>query len=230
MKCAPPLIISHIPKTAGTSLRKLVEELNQDSIFVYDGQLALANPNINFIDNFRNQKPPSVMMGHFSYGVHRLLGVEPNYASMFRDPIERIVSLYVHFKTRKDSPFYNLLAAGMTLADFISSEITEQTNNHMCRIVAGIAPDAGKVITSRWLLDLALHNLDRHYIAYGIAEQYEKMIAKVAYALDWNEYEIFRENVGERPQFVLDTQAIEVISKYNQLDMELFSYIKSKCV
>lgn len=93
------LLISHIPKTAGTSLRRLVSAMSDDVLWIYDRELQLNNPDVEFLADFRRKPPPSVVMGHFSYGSHRLLGIEAEYATVLRNPYERIVSLYRHQKS-----------------------------------------------------------------------------------------------------------------------------------
>jgi hypothetical protein len=99
----------------------------------------------------------------------------------------------------------------MTLRNFIESELTEQTNNHMCRMVAGIAADTGNVILDKWLLDLAMYNFNRHYVVYGVIEQYEKMISKIAVTLNWDGYKIYCENIGKKENYILNKETLDVI-------------------
>lgn len=59
------------------------------------------------------------------------------------------------------------------------------TNNHACRVIAGIAPDAGMLINERWLLDLALHNLQRHYLLVGTLDNLSDFLAALGARLHW---------------------------------------------
>jgi hypothetical protein len=218
------LLISHIPKTAGTSLRTLVARFHADAVFAYRRELALGKPDIEFVKAFRAQAKPAVVIGHFSYSVHRLLGVPPRYATVLRDPVERVVSLYRHHRARADSPFAAHFRAGMTLRTFVSAAITEETNNHMCRCIAGVAPDAGPVINDRWLLDLALHNLRRDYVMIGFVEKFAELLGGLAQQLAWGPFEMPWENLGCGPPIELDEPTRAAIVDKNSLDIALYEY------
>jgi hypothetical protein len=222
---AMTLLVSHIPKTAGTSLKLLVQRFHPEAAFAYRGELTLGDPDIEFLRRFRQATRPPVMMGHFSYGVHRLLDVAPVYATLLREPIARVVSVYRYQRTLPNSRFAALFGAGMSLRTFVSAGITERTNNHMCRVLAGIPPEAGLVIGERWLLDLALHNLRRHFVVIGTAEKFERFVADLAQRLNWGAYEIPRENVTAGPALDLDPPTRAAIIDKNALDIALFEHV-----
>ncbi|CAO3424251.1 hypothetical protein [Azospirillum doebereinerae] len=221
----PPLIISHIPKTGGTSLGNLVRELSPDVSLVYEGQLQLGNPNLDFILNFRATLLPSVVMGHFSHGIHRLLGIPPRYVTVLREPLKRIVSLYRHQQRLENSSFAEILRSGATLRDFVASGITEMTNNHMCRVIAGIAPETGK-INEDWLLGLALHNLKHHYVAVGVQEDLPAVTARIGNMLNWPAYVIPTDNMSNNPEPEIDPATHAVLVADNALDMQLYDHVR----
>jgi hypothetical protein len=164
-------------------------------------------------------------MGHFSFGVHRMLGVKPRYVSIFRRPIDRIVSLYRHNLRAPDPRYAGPLAAGMTLREFVGSSISEDTNNHMCRIVAGIPPESGLVIHARWLFELAIHNLDRHYEIVGVQEQAHGIAAKIAIAMGCEPRALPMHNVSEDVPPRLDDETLSVIRDFNALDILLYEHV-----
>ncbi|WP_428246378.1 hypothetical protein [Ferrovibrio sp.] len=222
------LLLCHIPKTAGTSLRRLAERFSPDAAFVYEPVLALGAPDLDFAKAFRARPAPSLLMGHFSYGVHRLLGLEPRYATVLREPIARVVSLYRFLKIDAASPF-SAAARGMSLQAFIASGITEMTNNHMCRMIAGIPPEPGCIITDDWLLGLALHNLERHFALVGTLEAMPGFMASLAQALHWPaETQLPAENVttGERPDLSADD--LSTVTAHNRLDIELYATVSRR--
>lgn len=222
------LLISHIPKTAGTSLRRLVEQHEPDAVFVYDGQLQLRNPDLNFLAAFRRGITPRVVMGHFSYGAHRLLGTEPRYVTIVRDPIARVISLYEHQKSLPDSRWAKDFASGLTLRDFVESARTEMTNNHMCRVIAGVAPDAGTLINDRWLLDNAIDNVRRHYLLVGRQEDLPNFVKALGNLQGWPEVAVPVLNAAELPPPKLDPQTRAVIVERNALDLELYETVASQ--
>ncbi len=219
-------LISHIPKTAGTSLCKLVSKFNPDTTFIYSGELALGNPNLNFSMQFRESIKPKLIMGHFSYGVHRLLDIEPKYITVLREPISRVVSLYYYLKNQPDSHLAPYFKMGISIDDFILSEITEMTNNHMCRVIAGIPPEAGMNINDGWLLGLAIHNIDHHYVLIGLMDQINVFLDSLSKLLNWPSTDYPTENINYINKKMPDHKTIELIKEKNLLDMQLYEYVK----
>lgn len=223
------LLISHIPKTAGTSLRKIVSSLNPDTVWAYNRELSLLNPNFEFINTFKRSPTPSVLMGHFSYGVHRFLNITPKYATVLRNPIDRIISLYYYQTSLADSDFFKHFQNGLSLYDFVSQGLTEMTNNHACRIIAGIPPDAGMLINQRWILDLAVHNIRRHYALVGILENINDFLFSLGNLLGWKNIDFPLENETKLKSNNLDDRTRDCIVENNYLDIELYKYILDGC-
>lgn len=219
------LLIAHIPKTAGSSLKELVRAWTPDVVWAYGGELALGCPDLDFARQFRSRRPPTVLMGHFSFGAHRQLGLKPAYATVLRNPITRVRSLYRYQKSLPDSRFRAQLDAGMDLDAFIRSEVTEMTNNHACRVIAGIAPESGMRLNDSWLLDLALHNLERHFELVGLLENLQPMLAALARRLEWPPLELPQINVTSGPDHVLTQAEQDIIVEYNQLDLALYAHV-----
>ena len=219
------LLISHIPKTAGTSLASLIHGFDSEAVFLYNGELALGAPDIGYIATFRSKPPPRVIMGHFSYGVHRFLGVAPRYATVLREPVARVVSLYRHLRLGAKTPLGDRLRAGLSLADFVACGETEMSNNHYCRCIAGVPPDAGLIINARWLLDLALHNLSRHYVAVGTVENMELAVEDLGRVLSWQPPEMPRLNVATDEAPVLDETTLDIVRAFNALDIALYDQV-----
>lgn len=82
------LIFTHIPKTAGTSLKKSAIFPNVRPRDVYQ---------IFGVRKLIQDRPrgASVVFGHFPYGAHVALGPGPfRYLTILRDPVDRAVSFY----------------------------------------------------------------------------------------------------------------------------------------
>lgn len=221
------LLISHIPKSAGSSLCAVVRALSPDTVWAYKGELRLGKPDLEFALKFRASQRPTVVMGHFSYGAHRLLGLDPAYVTVLRDPVERVVSLYRYQKSLPNSPFVAHFRNGISLEDFVSQEITEMTNNHACRVIAGIPPESGMNINERWLLDLALHNLKRDYVLVGTLAKMDDFLGRLGGMLHWPATTLPRvnETIGEAIE--LNGAQRRAIITRNLLDIELYDSVSS---
>lgn len=224
------ILFSHIPKIAGTSIKSLIASNSSSTIFVEGQKLSLLHPQLDFLNSFRNSVQPALVMGHFSYGVHRLLGVKPKYVTVLRNPIDRIISLYRFLKSTQfvDNYYYERLNEGMSLFQFTDSCVTEQTNNHMCRIIAGIPPDSGMLINEDWLLELALHNLRRHYMLVGTVERVEEFTVTLGGVLGWRLEKTPRFNINKGAPVELDELTKKSILDRNHLDMKLYEWVQKK--
>jgi hypothetical protein len=217
-----PLLFSHVPKTAGTSVRALLSQFNPDTAFIYGGEFSLLKPNIDFIQDFRKRPLPTVIMGHFSYGVHRLIGCEPKYACVMRPPVDRVVSYYRMMRRAGVPEYAEFFASDGSIRTFVGEDVTNQTNNLVCRMCSGVPPDAGRVLTQRWLLDLAVHNLRRHYFAIGVMERLPSFTAALSRLLGWPETSLPHENMASDTKIKLDQTTLELIAERNLLDIELY--------
>ncbi len=214
------ILISHIPKTAGTSLKSLICSNSPGAIFSYNAELSLLRPNLDFIKTFRDGPPPPIVMGHFSYGAHRYLGVEPKYVTVLRNPVDRVVSLYTHQKKLYPEIFKNI-----SIIQYVSACKTEMTNNHACRIIAGISPDVGLVINDRWILELAIHNITRHYVLVGLIEYLKDFQSGLFNILEWPHKPMPVLNSASGSTIPIDLETRKLILNFNRLDMELYEYI-----
>lgn len=94
---SPPLIFVHIPKTAGTSFAQVLMEVHGKGFLRSDGD----DP-WTAIDH-----GVTCIAGHFSIGRFRLRFPSAEHAVWFRDPVERVISDYEHWKRNDlDNPLW----------------------------------------------------------------------------------------------------------------------------
>ena len=117
------------------------------------------------------------------------------------------------------------MKAGLTLKDFVESAKTEMTNNHMCRMIAGEAPDSGRIINDDWLLDLAIHNLRQHYEIVGTVAQLEEAVTLFSKVLDWNQSTIPNDNMSSNAETLIDEGTLLSIREFNALDSKLYDFV-----
>src|SRR5262249_32887625 len=152
----------------------------------------------------------------------------PRYVTVLREPVARVVSLYRYWRPNPDPSVAAHFKAGISLHDFVAREITEQTNNHMCRMIAGIPPEAGLAIKEQWLLDLALHNLRRHYALVGTQEKLKEFISALASWLGWGAVDVPHINESAGDPTELDDKTLAAIREQNALDIKLYEYVASR--
>ena len=91
----PFYLFMHIPKTAGTTFRSIVDEQ-----YGFQNVLTYYNQNstqlLDNLDATLQLSPPDyrALIGHFQYGVHAALTRPSKYVTFLRDPVERAASSY----------------------------------------------------------------------------------------------------------------------------------------
>ena len=224
----------HIPKTAGTSFREMIkcEYVSDQSLeLLYRGELDLRGPNHDYINRIRSKLPQvRAFYGHFSYGAHEFLNINNySYVTILRRPVDRVISLYNHFARDPASEYHKLIHDGMSLADFIENRVTTETNNHMTRIIAGIVPINGVIVSEIRDLSMALENIKKSFCFVGLSEQIQESSDRMGMLLGWEKHLVQWENVTTDKIINLndlDHKTLEVIKEHNTLDTLLYERVQ----
>jgi hypothetical protein len=226
-----PLLFLHVPKAAGTAVRERVasEYSPAELRLVYKGELRLAGPDRATVARWARERDSlEVVFGHFSFGAHSFLDVPPRYAVILRQPVPRVVSLFGHLQGHDDSELaQRVRREAWSLRDFVESGVTEQTNNHMCRMLAGIPARAGERIDDAESLSRALDHVRNHFEFVGFVESLDASMADLARRLGWRSGAVRRVNASPAPPLELDEATRRAIEAANRLDLELYRTLRS---
>ena len=103
----------------------------------YAGELAFWPLRQEFIADVRQNARVRAIYGHYSFGVHLLLGVRrPRYVTMLRNPAKRIVSFYLSQSRAPESRLYGIIRKGAQLRQLIEDHLAPELNNYVIRILA----------------------------------------------------------------------------------------------
>lgn len=219
------IIFLHIPKTAGTSLRQIVEQEYQpeNCLFLYYPVYDEVT-----MEEIHLQLPKvKVLYGHLTFGIHELLNITGKYVAFLRHPIDRVISFYKYSACDLDSSYYTSIQNGLSLVDMLQQEVTIQTNNHMTRILANYWQEDR--LEDVQLVDRALENILNNFYYVGLLERFNESIEQLGKKLNWKtSYEIpyVNANTYER-QLKIDSMTQAVLEQYNYLDLLLYEAIKS---
>jgi hypothetical protein len=227
-----PLLFLHIPKTAGTSLRALFSERIPRS------QIAVLDPPISSEAREQVTKQRAnlrLLMGHLYFGIDEQLGLFADYVTFLRDPVARIASFWKHQQTHKHAEFHAEAKRGMSLREFVESERTLQTDNHMTRILIGTAESGlldgslKRIEESRYL-EKALAHARSRFRFIGFMEHYEASARALGKTLDWPEPATTkpRLNALNSTACSLDQGTIEAIRRHNALDIALYETLAAE--
>ena len=214
-------VLTHIPKTDGTSFKRSVIDLNvnQDRVFKYSGIRSFLSNDMqdyDFVD------------GHCEFGIHRLSNRKVIYGVILREPIDHAISLY-HFIQQSESATYQhpLLKATKEKSLF---EFMHEYRNPQTKVVAGFPWNRLLPRTSSILLKLAMMHLSKCYQFVGTLDRivdFEKAVAK---SFNWRVQPVYEtsKKAALRPK-VDELSVVEQkgLRSALSLDIELFEYARS---
>src|SRR5262249_17956336 len=216
------LIFLHIPKTAGTTLNRIIEwQYSPLAIFTMDPHRIRATAE-------RFQRLPEarrrrfqVVRGHLFYGIHEFLPQGATYITLLRDPVSRLLSSYYFVLRRPLNPLHRKLKKeGLSIEDCI--RLFPDRNNTQCRFIAGVKDLASD---DERLLEMAKENLIKSFSVVGICERFEESLVLISKTFGW-ELSIYENHKVAKSRPKVDPQLAEVIREYNRLDVELYEFGK----
>lgn len=226
------LIFLHLPKTAGSTLHRIIER-EYKSKLIYS------------IDNFRTQESVAefkslpeaqrreikVLKGHMRFGLHEYLPQPSSYITVLREPVDRVISHYYYVLRKPNHYLYEQVKSkNMSLKDYVSSGITKELDNSQARLLSSIAADIPYGECSSDVLESAKKNLQEHFAVVGLADKFDETLILLKQAFNWKTPFYIKANITRNRPLREDIpqETLDVIEKYNQLDIELFNYAKQK--
>jgi len=199
---ARTLIHLHLPKTAGSSLTKILAPNHARGT-----QLTVGDASI---DTLKKQPPQqrraiSFLFGHMSHGVARHLPQKHTYICVLRRPGPRLLSYYNYLYRTKDHPSHpTVKGQEMTFGTFLEWSSDPQ-NAHRGEVDNGqIRRLAGYGMRKRYgeeaaLLPIALSNLLAPDMVYGLTEYFDDFVKRLHTRGLIKEKVDIRENAAPNP-------------------------------
>jgi Galactose-3-O-sulfotransferase len=244
------LLFLHIPKTGGTTMEKYFyasydpknrsapeeeeeEEEEEDflnyGIYHYPGGFD-KNDTARLPDMVRllRRSDVRVVMGHFPFGVHEFQSRTASYTAIFRDPIERVISLGCHYLMWSHDGQERYFTAA-DLDEYLFATRRTEFDNDQTRRIAGHEPRFGDC--TRSLLDKAKENLHDHFSVIGLTERFNESLVLFARVLGWNLGDVYYlprlVNPRKPPRDALSSRVLELIYERNELDIKLYAHVSA---
>jgi hypothetical protein len=214
------LIFLHIPKTAGTTLNRIIDwQYNPLSIFTLDPYRIRAT-----VERFKTLSEERrrcfrVVRGHLYYGLHEFLPQGATYITMLREPVARFLSSYYFILRRPLHPLHGKLKKEhLGVEEYL--RLIPHRDNFQCQLVAGVENGAG---CDDRLLKIAKENLVKSFNVVGICERFEESLMLIAKTFGW-ELPFYENRKVSKTRPVVETRVIDLIRARNQLDVELYEF------
>ena len=214
------VIFLHIPKTAGTTLNRLIEwEYPLFQMYSVDPVF------FRWSASHLWQLPPQrlkrtlVFKGHMLFGLHKILPQPATYITVLRDPIDRVMSAFYFMRSYKLHPLYwKFRREKWTLEDFVRRL---PRDNVQCKIVAGAEYNSP---CTEEIFEQAKENLFRHFSVVGLSERFEESLALMKLRLGWKlwRYSSFNVTRARPKKQDLSQATLDLIAAKNSFDMALY--------
>ena len=230
MRATPrTLIFLHIPKTGGTTFRRILERnYPRDETLTFSGADYSAQLEQFALSAEADRARYRAIQGHLSFGFHRFVPGEFGYVTWMRDPIARALSFYSHVRTHPEHYLHRqLVDERLNLKALIEREATPELFNLQTRMIAGERNSSGSTLDES-ALETAKKNLEKHFLFVGLTEQFDSGLILLSDMLGWKVPFYIKRNVtGERiaPQSI-DRETERLLREANRLDFELHRFAR----
>jgi len=231
----PVVIFVHISKTAGTTLRRVIQhQFQPHEIFeFYRDKRKEPQVGINKFNELSENRKGAIkfISGHIGFGVHEFLQRPYTYITVLRNPIDRVVSQYYFLLTKK-----NFKEQNKTFEEFLQTEI--RGRNLMTLYLSG-ALLKNKLYSSNTgvnylkctdeTLKLAKSNLKNYFKVVGLLEKFSETCILLKQILGWDIPPFYgKSNVCKNRPLTSDLSknTLRLIETSNEFDIQLYDYAK----
>lgn len=227
---APHLIFVHIPKAAGSTLKRILRyrHARAEAVFLD------VDREEEQLQALRDMAPAArsrvrILGGHHPYGLHEYFSEPSAYITAVRDPVQRVVSLYRYGLSRPGHYLHDALTEGMSLEELVRSGVTTETDNGQVRFIAGHNKDIPYGACGEAMLQKAKDHIERHFAGVAVAGDFDRSLVLASHRLGWARPPVYNDvNVNSRTAARVSASALQVIAEHNALDIELFAWVKAR--
>src|SRR5215831_5334217 len=216
------VIFLHVPKTAGTTLNRLIEwEYPLFEIYSIDPVFFRWSASHLWRLPARRLKRTRMFKNHMLFGLHKILPQPATYITVLRDPIDRVISAFYFMRSYKLHPLYwKFRREKWTIEDFVRRLPRE---NAQCKILAGAEYNSP---CTQEIFEQAKANLPRYFSVVGLSERFEESLALMKLRFGWKlrRYSSFNVTRARPKKHDLSKAALDLIVAKNSFDLALYEY------
>jgi SAM-dependent methyltransferase len=203
----------HIPKTAGGTLKQALQIA-----------VSQAGKTIQFANGVKAARQieltkPDFIFGHLGYGIHEILGIDANYITFLRHPVNRVISHYYQLFNVDKSIIGDMIRNSADINSFFREQKHWEFDNLLCRVCSG---KMNKVDDVDKAYHLALDNVRKDFIFIGFQEHFDLSLACLSRTLGFRILPNKEVNVGQYQLAGITDETIDRIVESNQHDIAFY--------
>lgn len=223
-------IFLHIPKSAGTTLRQIIQLGAEHEQRRYHRFNVARVPAVHIDTNWLGALPTiektsptarnclDYITGHFPYGVHRLFRRPARYVTVIRNPLDRERSTFNHLYQRGFIDKVNV-------EEVIKRRLV--ADNPQVRMIAGLVGHNAQCDHRH--LAQAKHNLERHFLLYGVSDKLRDFITALCTLNGWPGFAYPRVNISRIKLIEEFSPSLkDRLLAYHALDLALYEYANER--
>lgn len=228
------LALVHVPKTAGTTLTKLMRH-HYRGRFLTSGNIFSRFEDVEAKLRELQRKPHIAgLAGHFTFGLAERELPTSRYMTILRDPIERTLSHYYFLvqprpgRAKAAGPaimpaWLPPPPSGLSLEEALADR-SYIPDNLQTRMVCGLVSPYDPLPAGA--LDQAKRNLSDRFAHVGTTERFDEFLALLNLELGWPTlaYNRYRVHTSRPKRESLAVGDARVLEERNALDLELYAY------
>jgi hypothetical protein len=219
---AEAVIFLHLPKTAGTTLNRLIEwEYPLGEMYSVDP--VLFEWSFAHLRNLskRRLRKTRMFKGHMLFGLHEVLPQPATYITVLRNPVERVLSAFYFMRSYKLHPLYwKMRNEKWTVEQFVERS---SRDNVQCKIIAN-APYHSPC--TQEVLERATDHLNNYFSVVGLSERFEESLALMKLRFGWQlkSYSSFNVTRARPKKEDLPRATLDLIAEKNRFDVALYQH------
>jgi Galactose-3-O-sulfotransferase len=214
------VIFLHVPKTAGTTLNRLIEwEYPLFEMYSVDPVFFRWSASHLWQLPARRLKRTRMFKGHMLFGLHEILPQPATYITVLREPIDRVISAFYFMRSYILHPLYwQLRRENWSLEDFVRHS---PRGNVQSKILAGA--EYNSPCTAE-IFEQAQENLFRHFSVVGLSERFEESLALMKLRFGWKleRYSSFNVTRARPKKHDLPQTTLDLVVEKNAFDLALY--------
>jgi hypothetical protein len=220
------VIFLHVPKTAGTTLNRLIE-WEYPLLQIYSVDPVLFNWSYKHLRNLSPARLQRFRMfkGHMQFGLHEILPQRATYITVLRDPVDRVISAFYFMRNYKLHPLYwKLRRENWSLEDFVHRSLR---TNVQSKIVAGAEYES---VCTAEIAAQAIEHVKQDFSIVGLSERFEESLALMKLRFGWKleSYSSFNVTRARPKKLDLPAATLDLIAEKNAFDVALYAAASKK--